>query len=426
MPLKIKCPQGHELTVPAQRAGKHVRCPICMETFLIEGNGAASDSETPTAPKKSLSQPSKSKPSKTRPSKSKPSKTKAASKKPATSAATKVKSNVASPSSPSKPKATTRVNQARPKKTVKGAGKDKIVITSKDVKQASPVDPIARASDALAEEKPEQKAKSTSKPVSGRAKAVPKKQDSNKKQEKPKPESSSAKKKKKNDRRQKEDAAAAKPKSVPEPEPEPTSQPVTEQVVKQPPPQPATPKPAAALQTIEEPGESDEEKVHGVEHDPAKLWVAYTLAIALAVIGILNFVPAIFEFVRSNDPTQAAIPIQRWSYVLLCVGAVQLFYAIYLSQLPDWGTVWVVAILTLIISTGYAMLFGIILLGKDDSAIIHLLALPQHLRDEARLWCFSMLSATGLLTYFCGREGIRWHKVYQMQSDVSGSGASSN
>lgn len=409
MPLKIKCPQGHELTVPAQRAGKHVRCPICMQTFLIEGNGAASDSEKPVAKKKS--------PSKT-------SKTKATPKKSATSAETKVKSSVASPSQ-SKPKTKTKAKQAPKKKVAKNPDKNKIVITAKDVKQAPPVDPVARVSDALAEVKPDRKAKSTSKPVSGRAKAVPnkkqspankkqenKKQQENREQEKPKPESSPAKQK--SDRWRKEEAEAAESKS------QPASPPATAQTVEQPSPKPTAPKPVPALQTVAEPDEKEEEKVHGVEHDPAKLWVAYTLAIALAVIGILNFVPAIFEFVRSNDPTQAAIPIQRWSYALLCVGAVQLFYAIYLSQLPDWGTVWVVAILTLIIATGYAMLFGIILLGKDESLIIRLLDLPQHLRDEARLWCFSMLSATGLLTYFCGREGMRWHQVYQMQSEASG------
>ena len=53
MPLKIKCPEGHELVVPIQRAGRRVRCPICKNTVVVP----TVDAETLARHKRTAIQP---------------------------------------------------------------------------------------------------------------------------------------------------------------------------------------------------------------------------------------------------------------------------------------------------------------------------------------------------------------------------------
>ena len=338
MPLKVKCPDGHELTVPKQRAGSHVRCPICMQTVQIPNDVPAK----PAATKKEQPKPNRQPTRQARPSENADAAKLRESKKPEPSReASSSQRKAAKPSPVSQERQTPKKPTPEERKPIVVSGAE---IASKTVK-------------------PE--------PATRKVSAPPKTS------EKPKPEANRVGEQAKRTSKNGE--------------------------IQQPPPSAPIEKSSAQSQ------------VAGVEHDAAKRWTAYYLAGSLAVIGVLSIGPAIFEFVNSQNPVDPR-PIERWAYAALFVGGVQLFYAIYLVQLPDWSSVWVVAVLALLIATGYAMLLGIVWLGKDDSHIINLLGLPQHLRDEARLWCFTMLSASGLLAYFSGREGVRWYKIHTIQS----------
>ena len=340
MPLKVKCPEGHELTVPKQRAGSHVRCPICMQTVQIP-------EDSPT------------KPSTTR----KKDKTK----------------------SDKKPKRQVKPNESadEPKKRDPKKIKPSREASSTQRKSAKP----ARVSqEKQAKEKPSIEQRKSTAPA--------------------RTEAESKSRKSKLPARE----VTAPPKTSDKRRPEAIR--VTEQELGDSDNGDLHQQPVSDLASSES---IDRSQVAGVEYDPSKRWTAYYLGASLALIGLLSIGPAIFEFVNSQNPV-APRPIERWAYAALFIGGVQLFYAIYLVQLPDWSSVWVIAVLALLIATVYAMLLGVVWFGKDDSQIINLLGLPQHLRDEARLWCFTMLSANGLLAYFSGREAVRWHKIYTIQN----------
>ena len=55
--------------------------------------------------------------------------------------------------------------------------------------------------------------------------------------------------------------------------------------------------------------------------------------------------------------------VARWALVLFFLGIVQLAYAVYLFQLPDWTTVWVVTVLLLLLAAGYAGVLGLVLMS---------------------------------------------------------------
>jgi hypothetical protein len=129
--------------------------------------------------------------------------------------------------------------------------------------------------------------------------------------------------------------------------------------------------------------------------------------IGLAMIGVL---PIVFSLLESRAQA-ATFEVQRWAYVLLLVGVLQLAYAIYLVQIPDWSSVWVISIATLLLATAYATLMGIRLLAGDGNPVILFFDLddnPFSSGQEAG-WCFIMLLLTSALSFLAGRFGTRWY-----------------
>jgi len=159
---------------------------------------------------------------------------------------------------------------------------------------------------------------------------------------------------------------------------------------------------------------ADEQTVRrGIQHDPAKRWSAYYLAIGVIVVALFNMAPAFYEGFQAFrlDPPR---PMARWAYAAVIVGLLQLAYAFYLIQLPDWGSVWVVAILSLAATTMYAALASAVVFGGQDSNLLESLQLNYVARKKAMLWCTIMLTLSAVLTYFGGRLAIRWHKAFSI------------
>jgi len=117
------------------------------------------------------------------------------------------------------------------------------------------------------------------------------------------------------------------------------------------------------------------------------------------------------EHFRIADGSQ----LHRWVYASLLIGGLQLAYAGYLVQLPDWSSVWVVTIFSLLVAAAYAAMLCLTLLAGADSHFVQLLDLAERLRGgKATGWCFVMLCITGLLAYSSGRVGSRWRQAFAM------------
>jgi hypothetical protein len=140
------------------------------------------------------------------------------------------------------------------------------------------------------------------------------------------------------------------------------------------------------------------------------------LAVALALAAVLGAGPAVLDVAETLQLEQPN-GVSPWACGLLLLCVVQLAYAFYLVQLPDWSTAWVVTLATLAVAALYAMLLAIVSLSSADGRLIQLLRLSDRFQGGAAAgWCFVMLCITALLSYFLGRFAVRWRRSYELVS----------
>jgi hypothetical protein len=164
----------------------------------------------------------------------------------------------------------------------------------------------------------------------------------------------------------------------------------------------------------EAPPAADQVPARGYEHNADKRWTVYYLAAALAVAALFGIAPAVLDVVQHFQSVEST-GIPRWAWILFLLGGIQIGYAVYLCQLPDWASVWVVSIVTLGLATAYAMLLGILLLSDGQSQVLRALELTtRSTGHQATGWCVIMLSITILLAYFSGRIGTAWQRAYRL------------
>jgi hypothetical protein len=142
------------------------------------------------------------------------------------------------------------------------------------------------------------------------------------------------------------------------------------------------------------------------------LGTALTLATLVGLLGVVSMAPGVMDvvrFVRDMDGE----PIGRFAFLLFFLGLIQIAYAFYLGQLPDWSCSWVLTAVTLLQASVYAAVITALLLTQGHSQFIRFLDLRAHLDSgRATLWCFVMLCLSGLVAYFCGRVSIRWRRAF--------------
>ena len=149
----------------------------------------------------------------------------------------------------------------------------------------------------------------------------------------------------------------------------------------------------------------------GYRADRGRRQTVVYLAIWLLVITATSLVPAGLEIAeRSKLDIWPGIPI--WIHILILFAGIHVAYSIYLIQLPDWSTIWVVSIVTLIQAMIYAMLLGLSLLASIQSPLLSSLELTHRLRGGSiSLWCVVMICLNSLFSYFGGRFGLSWRST---------------
>lgn len=131
--------------------------------------------------------------------------------------------------------------------------------------------------------------------------------------------------------------------------------------------------------------------------------------------------PAIVHLVRYfGHPEATVADVAVWVYILVLASGIQLAYAVYVLQLPDWSTVWVAALVSLCLATGYAMFTGVSLLSNEQSRIIQGLGLSEIRGHRIAGWCLVMLSITGLSAYVGGQTSVRWQRYQTGEQWPSG------
>jgi hypothetical protein len=136
-----------------------------------------------------------------------------------------------------------------------------------------------------------------------------------------------------------------------------------------------------------------------IEPSWAEQRTARGLAAALAGIAVLSLLPVALE--RHLDLRDAPL----WALGTVLLAAVQMVYAGWLANAPDWATVRVQMILSAALTTIYAMLMTLVLLTPQTRTLI--LGLDE-VRFAAPAWCGLMLVLMAAATWYCGRTSTQW------------------
>jgi len=151
--------------------------------------------------------------------------------------------------------------------------------------------------------------------------------------------------------------------------------------------------------------------VHSLVPDRTHQLAIYQLAAALVAAALFSVAPAIWDIVEYVQIPESQF-VARWALVLLLLGAVQIAYTIYLLQLPDWTSVWVITVYLLFLAALYAAVLGLVLISSDSGLVVGALQLADKLAGgKAVLWCLCMVGISTILAFFAGRLSARWHKT---------------
>jgi hypothetical protein len=150
---------------------------------------------------------------------------------------------------------------------------------------------------------------------------------------------------------------------------------------------------------------------HPLGADRGNVWAAYQLAGAVILTALFSVAPAIWDVVEYAQFPEGQF-VARWALALFLLGLVQLAYAAFLVQLPDWSSVWVVTVYSLVLAAIYAAVLGLVLLSSEEGLVVRALQLSDKLAGgKAVLWCLSMVSVSTILAFFAGRLSARWHRT---------------
>lgn len=157
----------------------------------------------------------------------------------------------------------------------------------------------------------------------------------------------------------------------------------------------------------------------GIEHSASQRQLAYSLAAAVMLVDLALLIPVVMDFVAAFQVEQSPA---IWSLLLAGVTGLHIAYCVYLVQLPDWGTVWVMALVQLATATLSASLLGIRLLAGDSHAIIRWLQLDGNAFTPGQEsgWLFLMLLFTAGLAYFAARIARQWHTAFRVLVKATG------
>jgi hypothetical protein len=141
------------------------------------------------------------------------------------------------------------------------------------------------------------------------------------------------------------------------------------------------------------------------------LLVAWQVAGAIALVAIFSMCPALIDIV-DHLRSEESLGVGRWAWVVLLVSLLQIAYALYVAQLPDWTSLWVASLQSLAVAAGYAAMLGFVVTSRADHWLLAFLQLSDQLAGgRAALWCIAMIAAMSLLAYFSGFVSVRWHKA---------------
>ncbi|MDP7205550.1 MAG: hypothetical protein QGH11_08280, partial [Pirellulaceae bacterium] len=152
----------------------------------------------------------------------------------------------------------------------------------------------------------------------------------------------------------------------------------------------------------------------GMEPDSRHRSTIAGFAIGLLVLSVIEVIPAMVSIVQ-NSRLDEPEDLHNWVYLLLLIGFLQLAYACYLWQLPDFSSLWVVSLSALAVATLHAFLLAIRILAAENHSIIARLQLNLETLSPGKQagWCLIILILFGTYCYFAGRTALKWQQRFR-------------
>ncbi len=147
--------------------------------------------------------------------------------------------------------------------------------------------------------------------------------------------------------------------------------------------------------------------------------LARFFAFTVCMVALINLLPAFIDGYTWYHAVETTI-LPRWIYLLVFVAAVHVIYAVLLFQIPDWSTLRAVSIALL----GIAFVFGLfstsLLFEGGGGIVTNFLGLSYSIVQRAVIWCVAMLCLSTLMSYWGGREAAQWQRSEQLLVEILG------
>lgn len=145
------------------------------------------------------------------------------------------------------------------------------------------------------------------------------------------------------------------------------------------------------------------------DHSPERIKKTRLLALSLLAVAVLQAIPALVSMLGTDTDSEV---IHRWVYWMLFLATVEFGFAMYLLLFPDWSSIWVVAMVSLLNAALLAIVVSVRVLGQEQNVIVNYLQLNikvnSGMQQVLLLLAFVLMSS--ILSFIAGRTAIRWKR----------------
>jgi hypothetical protein len=128
--------------------------------------------------------------------------------------------------------------------------------------------------------------------------------------------------------------------------------------------------------------------------------MALRLAAVIGAAALFGLAP-VFGLGRAN------LSAPPWAVAIMLLAVLQLSYAAWMVNAPDWVTARVQMVVSAVVGTVYAMVMTLTLFAPAHKSMIFGLG---EVRRFAPGWCGLMFLLLGAVTWHCGRTSTRWRR----------------
>jgi hypothetical protein len=137
------------------------------------------------------------------------------------------------------------------------------------------------------------------------------------------------------------------------------------------------------------------------------------MALQLAALPVVAALVGVAPVFAGHANLLTAPP---WALAAVFLAVLQLVYAAWMINAPDWASARVQTVVCALLATIYGMLMTLTIIMPVDRPLILGLG-DGDVRYRAPAWCGLMFVLMGAATWFCGRASARWRRRAMPRSE---------